>query len=1143
MPLNLRSFRSKVIALGLGAALVPVLILGTLSYQSQKHVIEEEFRAVLASLTAESADQITRWANDRRYEAELLAKSQSLRDETARFIQLSADHTSATAAQQRVQASLLRHSLELILLGYRWVVEASISDPRTGRVVMSTDEKRLGSTIFRWDDLDRIRQQHTYVTPIHPSEVPITNEAGELERGVPTMLIAVTLEDEGQVLGLLTLRLNVLEMRKELLHGGRFFTASGISSLDVYVVDNEGVFLTPSAFEGSLLASGRLTKRSVLELEARMPGTRQFTTAVSRCRSLLAGQRNVPMSDMDGYQDYRGVPVVGAWVPVTDAGWCVIAEVAEAEALAPVTRLLWMTLLVLLGIGVTFGLLAVGLSSTLTTPLTQLTSLAGQMAGGDRSVRFGLKHRQDEIGQLADSFDSMAATIEQHLTGLEAMVQERTANLVATNQELERQITVRKQAEEALAVAAQGLRDNEQKFRTLVDNIPGAIYLSAFDADWTMEFLSDAIEGIVGYPATHFLQNRVRSFASIIHPEDRGMVETAVRQGVSSRTPFIVEYRVLHADGSVRWVYEKGQGVFDAENNLLWIDGALFDVTERKRAQQRLAAQYAITRVLAESAGLEEAIPRILEAICKTLDWDAGMLWVPDRHTEVLRCVEVWKSPSKAIQEFESISRGQTFEPGVGLPGRVWQEARPVSIPDLSAEPSFPRAEMARQVGLRGAFGFPVSAGPELIGVMEFFSRDIRQPDEEVQRMLAATGSQIGQFIERVRAQQTLQEREEQLRQAQKMEAIGRLAGGIAHDFNNLLTAMMGYSQLLLRKIDENHPLRRYAWEIYQGGERAARLTGQLLAFSRKQVLQPKVLDLNAIITNMDLMFHRLLGEQIKLETALASDLGAVKADPGQLEQVILNLVVNSRDAMSNGGRLGIETMNVDFDAATAAVYGDVKAGQYVRLTVTDTGCGMDSGTLEHIFEPFFTTKGREKGTGLGLATVYGIVRQSGGEIEVTSQPNHGTTFNVYLPRVTENVETPIGNALSDEPLGGNETVLLVEDEQAVRSLARQVLEQNGYTVLDAINGAEALVLAEQHRGRINLVITDVVMPGISGPDVAHRLASLRPDIRILYMSGYTDNAIGDDGVLEDGTAYLAKPFSPDALLRKVREILDPTWK
>lgn len=1130
---SVHSFRGKVVALGLGAALVPILLLGTLSYQSQKHVIEEEFRVVLSSLAAESAEQVSRWLRDRRTEVETLAKTPNLREESRRLIQLSPEEDKYFLAQYR-----LRQSLDLIVMGYRWVTEASVSDPKTGKVLVSTDGSRVGKTLVNREEFTRAVQGHTQMTPIYPSRVEISNEVGELERGVPTMLVSAAIAGEGEVQGVLTLRLSVFEMRQELLHGSRFFSGSGISSLDVYLVNGDGLFLTPSTFESALLATQRIARRSVLELEVRAPGGEAFTKAFTQCTALRGGQKELPTSDLAGYPDYRGVPVVGAWMPVSGTDWCVIAEVDREEALAPVRHLLNITLLALITIGAALGILAFGLSSTLVTPLTELAALATKMAAGDRSVRFGLR-RRDEIGQLAASFDRMASTIEQNLAGLEATVQERTANLTAANRELEREVAVRKRAEEALAVAAQGLRDNEQKFRTLVENIPGAIYLCACDADWTMEFLSDAIEDIAGYPATHFLQNRVRSYASIIHPEDRALVEAAVHEGVAARKPFIVEYRILHADGRIRWVYEKGQGVFDDQGTLLWLDGAVFDITERTRTQQRLGAQYAITRVLAESATLALAIPRILEAICKSLEWDVGLLWSVDRQVNRLRCVDIWQTQAQPIREFEALSRQETFAAGVGLPGRVWSEAKPAWIADLSKDANFPRGSIAAREGLRGAFGFPVSSGSQILGVMEFFSREIRQPDEEVLRMLAAAGSQIGQFMQRLQAQQILQEREEQLRQAQKMEAVGRLAGGIAHDFNNVLTAIMGYSQLLLNRLGPDDPLRRYVSEIHQGGERASRLTGQLLAFSRKQVLQPKVLDLNAVIASMDLMLHRLLGEHIKLVTALAPELGAIEADPGQIEQVILNLAVNSRDAMPEGGRLTIETANVTLDALSAPDLPEAKPGPYVKLMVGDTGSGMDAETLGHIFEPFFTTKARDKGTGLGLATVYAIVQQSGGMMRVSSAPEQGSTFSVYLPRASKIAEVPLFAATPAEPLGGRETILLVEDEAAVRSLARQVLEQTGYTVVEAAHGGEALACAERYRGRIDLLITDVVMPGMSGRDVARRLSSLRPDMKVLYMSGYTDNMIGADGVLDAGTAYLAKPFSPDALLVKVRETLD----
>lgn len=380
---------------------------------------------------------------------------------------------------------------------------------------------------------------------------------------------------------------------------------------------------------------------------------------------------------------------------------------------------------------------------------------------------------------------------------------------------------------------------------------------------------------------------------------------------------------------------------------------------------------------------------------------------------------------------------------------------------------------------------------------------------------------------------------EEQLRQSQKMEAVGRLAGGIAHDFNNLLTAILGYSDFVLQGLEDSHPLRQDVEEIQKAGQRAASLTSQLLAFSRKQILDPRVLDLNQVVSDMDKMLRRVIGEDIELVTLFGPELGRVKVDPSQIEQIIMNLAVNSRDAMPHGGKLTIETANIELDAAYSRRHATVTPGAYVMLAISDTGSGMDAETQSRIFEPFFTTKGRGQGTGLGLSTVYGIVKQSGGNIWVYSEVGQGTVFKIYFPRVNQDTEvTRPAASVPVEALRGSETILLVEDEAAVRNLVREVLGKNGYTVLEAHHGGEALRLAMQHAGPIHLLLTDVVVPQLSGRQLAERLATFRPETRVLYMSGYTDNAIVHHGVLDAGIAFLQKPFTPETLLRKLRFLL-----
>ncbi|MGH7230366.1 MAG: ATP-binding protein [Nitrospiraceae bacterium] len=391
----------------------------------------------------------------------------------------------------------------------------------------------------------------------------------------------------------------------------------------------------------------------------------------------------------------------------------------------------------------------------------------------------------------------------------------------------------------------------------------------------------------------------------------------------------------------------------------------------------------------------------------------------------------------------------------------------------------------------------------------------------------------------RKRAELTLQHTESQLRHAQKMEAVGQLAGGIAHDFNNLLTVISGYSQMLLDRIEPGHSLRQEIEMIKEAGDRAAALTNQLLAFSRKQVLQPKVLNMNAIVENMEKMLRPLIGEHIHLVVTLRHGLGTVHADPSQIEQVIVNLVVNARDAMPHGGKLTIETGDVDGSAIPPGAAGKVEPGSYVMLAVEDTGVGMDAMLQARIFEPFFTTKPFGKGTGLGLSTAYGIVKQSGGLIMIESEVGRGSVFKVFLPCIENDAQ---GIASDEKPRyapSGSETVLLIEDEEAVRRFARSVLEISGYTVCEASNGMDGLSVAKRVRGPIHLLVTDVVMPGMSGREVAERLAPIHPETRVLYMSGYTDDAIVHHGVLDKDIAFVQKPFTPECLAQRVREVLN----
>ncbi len=444
-------------------------------------------------------------------------------------------------------------------------------------------------------------------------------------------------------------------------------------------------------------------------------------------------------------------------------------------------------------------------------------------------------------------------------------------------------------------------------------------------------------------------------------------------------------------------------------------------------------------------------------------------------------------------------------------------------------------ASEAKQTGVGRRLEYRIRHKDGTWRIFESTASAIRNRLGEIERLVIINRD----ITERKRTEEALQRSEIQLRQAQKMEAVGRLSGGVAHDFNNLLSVIIGYSDHLETSLPRKSPLRKSVKEIKKAGDSAASLTRQLLSFSRQQMVERKVLELNAAVSNLVGMLKRLIGENIKLVTVLDPALGKVKADQGQLEQVIINLVVNARDAMPHGGRLVIETKNAVLDEFSTDRFPDVQPGHYAVLTVSDSGVGMDAETQSHIFEPFFTTKDPGKGTGLGLATVYGVIKQSGGHVDVQSSPGEGTTFRIYLPRVDGIVQQAKPDTSSLKSTEGSETVLLAEDEESIRNLISELLANNGYKVLAAKNGAEALEIGRRHSGPVHLLLTDVMMVEMSGPALAKQLSGFRPETRVLFMSGYADDSHSQHSTDLPDTLFLQKPFTQEGLMRKVRQCLD----
>ncbi len=685
-------------------------------------------------------------------------------------------------------------------------------------------------------------------------------------------------------------------------------------------------------------------------------------------------------------------------------------------------------------------------------------------------------------------------------------------------------VTERKRAEQALQAS-------ERRFSLAFNSSPQPISIIALSDERYLD-VNDSFLQTSGFSRDELIGHTPRELDIWPAVEDRERLTELLRTAGSVRN---AETLFRTRNGEVR-VFLTSAEVIDLEGQLCALI-ASSDITDHKQAEQRQtrrASQSAlradVSAALAEpSISLNAILKRCAQALVDHLGAAFARIWTFNKDENVLEL-----QASAGI--YTHLDGGHARVPvGSYKIGLIAQERVAHITNDVQHDERVSDREWAAREGMVAFAGYPLIVKDRLVGVMALFARELLADDTV--DALASVADVISQGIERKRVEEALVESEERLRQSQKLEAIGQLAGGVAHDFNNLLTVIGGYSSILLGRLPGDSPHRNSLEEIKRAGDRASGLTRQLLAFSRKQMLQPKVLDLNSVTSDLEKMVRRLIGEDIDLLTLPMPGLGQVKADPGQVEQVLLNLIVNSRDAMPHGGRVTIETANVDLSTDYGRRH-SVTPGRYVMLAVTDSGCGMDTQTQSRIFEPFFTTKGPGKGTGLGLATVYGIVKQSGGSIWVYSEIGKGTTFKIYFPRVQESLDEE--EASGDKvPAGGSETLLIVEDEDQVRGILKEILEEQGYKVLDASQGEVAQKIAREYDGEIALLITDVVMPLVSGRELAEILAPIRPTMKVLYMSGYTDDAIVRHGLLDDKLAFIQKPFDAATVTRKIREVLD----
>jgi PAS domain S-box-containing protein len=695
----------------------------------------------------------------------------------------------------------------------------------------------------------------------------------------------------------------------------------------------------------------------------------------------------------------------------------------------------------------------------------------------------------------------------------------------------------------------QGLRTSEEYYRTLFEQASDAVFLETLDGQ-ILDANAHACR-LLGYEYEELTSLHV---SEIVPPEVRKILPQVTQEELSVGG-IRIEAENLHKDGT-RIPVEVNTTLMEVGGE--WLVLALVrDISDRQRAERFLKSLNQAALDMARTVAPEEVFATVARAF-----QDLGMFCMvfllnEDQTRLLLRYLS--HSP-KIVQATENLLHLRANEFSIEIdalePARQVVHERQAILLDnvqdligqvLPANAQKYAALLVRLFEMRHMAVAPLETDGRILGILTVQADDLRPQDlpaiNAFAHQLAAAWRKAQLMQDLEHSLEELRRTQNQLLQAQKMEAVGRLAGGLAHDFSNMLTIVHFSTQLMKRQLHQDDPLWEHLQQIQEASDRAGALTKQLLSFSRREIIEPRVLNLSQAVEDLSHMLRRIIGEDIELLTLLASDLWPVKVDPARIEQAIVNLVVNARDAMPNGGRLSIETANAVLDETYATQHLDVEPGEYVRLMISDTGIGMTAEVQAHLFEPFFTTKERGKGTGLGLATVFGIIKQHGGHIWVYSEVRQGTVFKIYLPRAGHRAEQDhVSKLLPPEESQvpkGTETILVVEDNPRVRELCVRILQMHGYEVLSAGNGSEALQISSTHREPIHLLLTDVVMPEMNGKDLAERVQAQRPELHVLYMSGYDDNVIAHHGVLDEGTAFLAKPFNVDTLAQKVRIVLD----
>ena len=1118
-----------MIGLVLAATLCPTLIMGFLWYQHQRTSLQQDFQGILQLQANQSAFQVKRLLLERSRQAELLAHSTLLRSEVRRLLEADPSDDGYFLIQFRIH-----QQLELMMSTHPWIKEAQINHPETGHVMLATNPERIGAPFQGTpNQLSSLPAGNVLTSSVLPSKYLLLNAQNQMEKKLPIRMIFAPIQEDRIFLGTLTLLADGMEFGHHFLKDSQILRQLGIKTLDVYLVDEQGNFLSPSAFENDLKVNGTISRRSELELSLEVPGHGQMTEAFQHCRQLLQNPNGATTFQIRGYPDYRGIPVVGAWSPISSANWCVMAEIDEAEMLEPLTELQLMTWGIVAVMILFFGFAGTILSRYFIAPLQSLSTVAQQLASGNRSVRYPIE-RSDEIGTLGQAFNHMANVVDQTWRELEGKIQERTETLALANQQLTTEISERHQAEEEL-------KKSEERYALAVQATIQGLW------DWDIirnsVYYSVQLERLLGFQDQE-MDSTLDAFNILIHPDDLSRTTDALEAHLHHKTPYDIEYRIKTKDLGYRWVQARGQATWNEESHPIRMVGSINDIHDHHMTENRLAAQHAVTRILSETSSLAEAAGPLLKAICTNLQWQVGAFWQPFRNTAELICIETFQGRSGAYAHFITATHATRFSPGKGLPGRVWESGSPGWIPDVVNDPNFPRAPFAQQDNLHTGFAFPIWMEGQIHGVMEFFSQEPQNPDSALLAVMETIGSHIGQFAERKEAEAEvtrgaliLEEQNYDLAIARDQALIAAQSKAdflatMSHEIRTPMNGVLGMAQLLL-DTDLSEEQLEIAQTIQTSGRSLLSIINDILDFSKieagKMDLETIPFDLRTTVEEvLDTCAEAAKSKGVELaELIRATTPTALQGDPGRIRQILLNLVGNAIKFTSEGEV---------FVQVTATEVTNSEA--HLRIEINDTGIGINLENQEKLFQAFSqadsSTTRKYGGTGLGLAISRHLVQLMGGEIGVVSSEGQGSQF-----WFTIRMQRQLYPAQTSLPLPSIEgtRIFFVDDNQKNQTTLEHYATAWGLPCASVSNGQQALekLRASGKAGQsYDLAIIDQNISDMEAYALAERIKAdpLLAGIRLILLTSLGHRGDAQKAQQAGFIGYLTKPIHQSQLYR-----------